>query len=98
MCKWRNYRKLDSQTVTVLNDGSNTNSGGVNLVEETNRGDKKLTWNGRFGGTTSSESSNKINCTKTNARIFSSKQMVLYFYSKIMPENTNLMKRLYDFF
>lgn len=79
--------KLDYQTVTVLNDGSNTNSGGVNLVEETNRGDKNWRWNMEVGDyTTSAESSNKINCAKlTRGSLYQSGWSYI-LYSKIMPE------------
>lgn len=79
-------RKLDSQTVTVLNDGSNTNSGGVNLVEETNRGDKNWRWNMEVGDyTTSSESSNKINCAKLTRGSLAQSGWSYILYSKIMP-------------
>lgn len=79
--------KLDYQTVTVLNDGSNTNSGGVNLVEETNRGDKNWRWNMEVGDyTTSSESSNKINCAKLTRGSLAQSGWSYILYSKIMPE------------
>lgn len=78
--------KLDYQTVTVLNDGSNTNSGGVNLVEETNRGDKNWRWNMEVGDyTTSSESSNKINCAKLTRGSLAQSGWSYILYSKIMP-------------
>lgn len=79
--------KLDYQTVTVLNDGSNTNSGGVNLVEETNRGDKNWRWNMEVGDyTTSAESSNKINCAKLTRGSLAQSGWSYILYSKIMPE------------
>lgn len=79
--------KLDYQTVTVLNDGSNTNSGGVNLVEETNRGDKNWRWNMEVGDyTTSAESSNKINCAKLTRGSLDQSGWSYILYSKIMPE------------
>lgn len=79
--------KLDYQTVTVLNDGSNTNSGGVNLVEETNRGDKNWRWNMEVGDyTTSAESSNKINCAKLTRGSLAQSGWFYILYSKIMPE------------
>ena len=79
--------KLDYQTVTVLNDGSNTNSGGVNLVEETNRGDKNWRWNMEIGDyTTSAESSNKINCAKLTRGSLAQSGWSYILYSKIMPE------------
>lgn len=79
--------KLDYQTVTVLNDGSNTNSGGVNLVEETNRGDKNWRWNMEVGDyTTSAESSNKINCAKLTRGALAQSGWSYILYSKIMPE------------
>lgn len=79
--------KLDYQTVTVLNDGSNTNSGGVNLVEETNRGDKNWRWNMEIGDyTTSAESSNKINCAKLTRGSLAQTGWSYILYSKIMPE------------
>lgn len=57
--------KLDYQTVTVLNDGSNTNSGGVNLALGTNRGDKNWLWTMQSGDyTTESVTVDKINCVK----------------------------------
>lgn len=78
--------KLDYQTVTVLNDGSNTNSGGVNLVEETNRGDKNWRWNMEIGDyTTSAESSNKINCAKLTRGSLAQSGWSYILYSKIMP-------------
>lgn len=78
--------KLDYQTVTVLNDGSNTNSGGVNLVEETNRGDKNWRWNMEVGDyTNSSESSNKINCAKLTRGSLAQSGWSYILYSKIMP-------------
>ena len=78
--------KLDYQTVTVLNDGSNTNSGGVNLVEETNRGDKNWRWNMEVGDyTISSESSNKINCAKLTRGSLAQSGWSYILYSKIMP-------------
>lgn len=78
--------KLDYQTVTVLNDGSNTNSGGVNLVEETNRGDKNWRWNMEVGDyTTSAESSNKINCAKLTRGFLAQSGWSYILYSKIMP-------------
>lgn len=80
-------RKLDSQTVTVLNDGSNTNSGGVNLVEETNRGDKNWKWNMETGDyTTSVESFQKINCAKLTRGSLAQTGWSYILYSKIMPE------------
>lgn len=80
-------RKLDSQTVTVLNDGSNTNSGGVNLVEETNRGDKNWKWNMETGDyTTSVESFQKINCAKLTRGSLAQIGWSYILYSKIMPE------------
>lgn len=79
--------KLDYQTVTVLNDGSNTNSGGVNLVEETNRGDKNWRWNMEVGDyTTSAESSNKINCAKLTRGSLAQSGWSYILYSKVMPE------------
>jgi len=79
--------KLDYQTVTVLNDGSNTNSGGVNLVEETNSGDKNWRWNMEVGDyTTSAESSNKINCAKLTRGSLAQSGWSYILYSKIMPE------------
>lgn len=79
--------KLDYQTVTILNDGSNTNSGGVNLVEETNRGDKNWRWNMEVGDyTTSAESSNKINCAKLTRGSLDQSGWSYILYSKIMPE------------
>lgn len=79
--------KLDYQTVAVLNDGSNTNSGGVNLVEETNRGDKNWRWNMEVGDyTTSAESSNKINCAKLTRGSLAQSGWSYILYSKIMPE------------
>lgn len=79
--------KLDYQTVTVLNDGSNTNSGGVNLVEETNRGDKNWRWNMEIGDyTTSAESSNKIICAKLTRGSLAQSGWSYILYSKIMPE------------
>ena len=79
--------KLDYQTVTVLNDGSNTNSGGVNLVEETNRGDKNWRWNMEVGDyTTSAESSNKINCAKLTRGSLAQSGWSYILYSKIMSE------------
>ena len=79
--------KLDYQTVTVLNDVSNTNSGGVNLVEETNRGDKNWRWNMEVGDyTTSAESSNKINCAKLTRGSLAQSGWSYILYSKIMPE------------
>lgn len=79
--------KLDSQTVTVLNDGSNTNSGGVNLVEETNRGDKNWKWNMETGDyTTSVESFQKINCAKLTRGSLAQTGWSYILYSKIMPE------------
>ena len=79
--------KLDYQTVTVLNDGSNTNSGGVNLVEETNRGDKNWRWNMEVGDyTTSAESSNKINCAKLTRGSLAQSGWSYILYRKIMPE------------
>lgn len=79
--------KLDYQTVIVLNDGSNTNSGGVNLVEETNRGDKNWRWNMEVGDyTTSAESSNKINCAKLTRGSLAQSGWSYILYSKIMPE------------
>lgn len=79
--------KLDYQTVTVLNDGSNTNSGGVNLVEETNRGDKNWRWNMEVDDyTTSAESSNKINCAKLTRGSLAQSGWSYILYSKIMPE------------
>ena len=79
--------KLDYQTVTVLNDGNNTNSGGVNLVEETNRGDKNWRWNMEVGDyTTSAESSNKINCAKLTRGSLAQSGWSYILYSKIMPE------------
>lgn len=79
--------KLDYQTVTVLNDGRNTNSGGVNLVEETNRGDKNWRWNMEVGDyTTSAESSNKINCAKLTRGSLAQSGWSYILYSKIMPE------------
>ena len=78
---------MDYQTVTVLNDGSNTNSGGVNLVEETNRGDKNWRWNMEIGDyTTSAESSNKINCAKLTRGSLAQSGWSYILYSKIMPE------------
>lgn len=80
-------RKLDSQTVTVLNDGSNTNSGSVNLVEETNRGDKNWKWNMETGDyTTSVESFQKINCAKLTRGSLAQTGWSYILYSKIMPE------------
>lgn len=80
-------RKLDSQTVAVLNDGSNTNSGGVNLVEETNRGDKNWKWNMETGDyTTSVESFQKINCAKLTRGSLAQTGWSYILYSKIMPE------------
>ena len=85
--------KLDYQTVTVLNDGSNTNSGGVNLVEETNRGDKNWKWNMETGDyTTSVESFQKINCAKLTRGSLAQSGWSYILYSKIMPENADLMK------
>ena len=79
--------KLDYQTVTVLNDGSNTNSGGVNLVEETNRGDKNWKWNMETGDyTTSVESFQKINCAKLTRGSLAQSGWSYILYSKIMPE------------
>lgn len=79
--------KLDYQTVTVLNDGSNTNSGGVNLVEETNRGDKNWKWNMEAGDyTTSVESFQKINCAKLTRGSLAQTGWSYILYSKIMPE------------
>lgn len=79
--------KLDYQTVTVLNDGSNTNSGGVNLVEETNRGDKNWKWNMETGDyTTSVESFQKINCAKLTRGSLAQRGWSYILYSKIMPE------------
>lgn len=58
-------KSLDFQTVTVLNDGSNINTGGVNLVEGTNQGDRNWRWEMESGDYTSeSIVDNKINCAK----------------------------------
>lgn len=56
--------KLDFQTVTVLSDGS-ISTGGVNLAEETNRGDRNWKWQLETGDyTTESVTSDNVNCAK----------------------------------
>ena len=82
--------KLDFQTVTILNDGSNVNSGGVNLAEETNRGDKNWKWNMETGDYTASvEEFQKISCVKLTRGTLDQTGWSYILYSKIMPEKYN---------
>lgn len=57
--------ELDFQTVTVLNDGSISTTGGINLALGTNQGDRNWDWDMQVGDyTTEAVTIDGINCAK----------------------------------
>lgn len=78
--------KLDFQTVTVLSDGS-VSTGGVNLAEETNRGDRNWKWQLETGDyTTESVTSDNVNCAKLIRGTKQNTGFSYITYEKIMPK------------
>ena len=58
-------KELDFQTVTVLNDGSISTTGGINLAIGTNQGDRNWDWDMQTGDyTTEALTIDGINCAK----------------------------------
>lgn len=79
--------KLDYQTVTVLSDGSNLNTGGVNLAEETNRGDRNWKWQLASGDYTSEAVNlDNVNCAKLIRGTKQNTGFSYITYEKIMPK------------
>ena len=78
--------KLDFQTVTVLSDGS-ISTGGVNLAEETNRGDRNWKWQLETGDyTTESVTSDNVNCAKLIRGTKQNTGFSYITYEKVMPK------------
>lgn len=78
--------KLDYQTVTVLSDGS-ISTGGVNLAEETNRGDRNWKWQLETGDyTTESVTSDNVNCAKLIRGTKQNTGFSYITYEKVMPK------------
>lgn len=78
--------KLDFQTVTVLSDGS-ISTGGVNLAEETNRGDRNWKWQLETGDyTTESVASDNVNCAKLIRGTKQNTGFSYITYEKVMPK------------
>lgn len=78
--------KLDFQTVTVLSDGS-ISTGGVNLAEETNRGDRNWKWQLETGDyTTESVTSDNVSCAKLIRGTKQNTGFSYITYEKVMPK------------
>ena len=78
--------KLDFQTVTVLSDGS-ISTGGVNLAEETNRGDRNWKWQLETGDyITESVTSDNVNCAKLIRGTKQNTGFSYITYEKVMPK------------